>query len=307
MSGSLFTTYDMAANQAEQELRDYLAEIGWNIRQSGMRLLDKVPRALRILEKWCWKTSWIPVPPYIQAPSHLCGRVRIGYAIVWWIKDHQATSCMARLLTKMNWDLQTCKDSIDHMDMEDARTNYSRLPRWSLLENSRMVTVWGHDTYRRTLRTSCVSLEELSRKWRASINTTRQILKARTQMGICRAVHPYNPLLSYRSLLFEILAPEHDKISILCDKISIGEMDVRINGIDHSIGNWSMCDEPHNRYYSMAVWSIRDGIVHLGSILTSVKLWSPWLAQLLSISPQPVRTHPYKTCRVRIRIKSIHG
>ena len=52
MSESLSNTYKMAANQDEPELRDCLAEIGWNIRQCGAIIGTKASKALKTDNSW---------------------------------------------------------------------------------------------------------------------------------------------------------------------------------------------------------------------------------------------------------------
>ena len=49
-------------------------------------------------------------------------------------------------------------------------------------------------------------------------------------------------------------------------------MDACAHVLEHSIGNWSTCDQLHDRYNIVAFWSITDGIVHVGNNSTYIRL-----------------------------------
>ena len=87
----------MAANVHEQELRNCLARIGWNICQCNAIVREGFESIEDLREMLLKDVS--NVCATISNLAANCGGVRIGYALVrrlkgldWWIKDHHRRS-----------------------------------------------------------------------------------------------------------------------------------------------------------------------------------------------------------------------
>jgi hypothetical protein len=110
---------------AQAEFRACLALIGWNPRQCNMIVAEDFTNVDDLGDMLLKDVSHICTT--ISKLSNARGGVRIGCALirrlkgfVWWVKDHQ---CRDQDADGADWNLQVCKDSIDCMDVEDARAN----------------------------------------------------------------------------------------------------------------------------------------------------------------------------------------
>ena len=103
----------MAANVDEQQLRDCLARIGWNICQCDAIVREGF-ESLEALGEMLLKDV-MNVCATISKLAANRSSVRIGYALVRRLKDAD----------EIEWDVQVGKDSIGYMDMEDARAENS--------------------------------------------------------------------------------------------------------------------------------------------------------------------------------------
>jgi hypothetical protein len=102
-----------------------LALIGWNPRQCDAIVAEGFTNIDNLGDMLFKDVSHICAT--ISKLSNARGGVRIGCALVhrlkgfvWWVKDHQRRDQDAEVA---DWTLQVCKDSIDCMDMEDAKAD----------------------------------------------------------------------------------------------------------------------------------------------------------------------------------------